>query len=85
MALLPAIDAKHDKIRIESNNYAHLTDIFGILRQETKDLERTVVHVFSIEVDTNLFTGRFLLDKIYNIYELIKTALNKWSMMLFEA
>ncbi len=59
MASLPAVEATPDRIWIKINNYTRLTDIFGILWQEIKDLEGTVVSVLAIKVDTNLFNRAY--------------------------
>lgn len=59
-------------------------DIFEIPQQETKNLERTVVSIFVIEIDTNLFTIRLLLDKLLKAYELATTMSEKHSITLFE-
>lgn len=61
-ALLPRIKVTLNQIRIKSNDYCRPTDIFGISWQETKNLEETVVSVFGIKMDTNLFT----LSCLYN-------------------
>ncbi len=55
MALLLPIKAPPKRIRMKNNNYARLTDIFEISRQEIKDLEETLVSVLGGEVDTNIF------------------------------
>ncbi len=44
------------RIWMESDNYLFLTNIFQISEQETKDLERTIVCIFDINIDTNFFT-----------------------------
>lgn len=85
MALLPAIKATLDRIRMKSNNYTYLTDIPGIPRHETKDLEGTIGSIFGINIDTNLFTTHFLLNKLYEIYELASTTRNTKRIILFEA
>ncbi len=82
MALLPSAKATPDRILMESDNYARLTDIFGVPRQETKDLEGTIVSVLDIEIDTNLFTTRLQHDELHKKCELSAPALNKQRMTL---
>ncbi len=85
VALLPKVKATLDRIRMESDNYIRLKDILGIPQKETKDLEETVVLVFSIEVDTNLFILDLPLDKSHKACELLATELNQKSITLLEA
>ncbi len=53
MVFLTVIEATPNIIRVKKDNYVHLTDIFGLPRQKTKDLIRTGVSVFGIKVDTS--------------------------------
>ena len=69
---------------MESNNYPRLRGILEILQQKTKDLEETIIPVFGIEVDTNVFTTRLLFDKLHKIFELSETELKKSSITLCE-
>lgn len=52
-------------------------DIFGIPRQEAKDLEETVVAVLDIKVSTTIFTLRFQRNKIYKVCELAEAIFKK--------
>lgn len=83
--LLPAIEVTLDKIWMKSNNYATFIDIFTIPQYESKDLERMVVLIFGIRVDTNVFTVCLPRNKFYKAYKETTTGLNKRSMILFEA
>ncbi len=83
--LLPEFKATPDKIWVERNNYIGLTDIFEIPWQETKDLERMVVSVFGIEIDTNLFTARLPRDNLHKECELSAAELIKQIMTLLKA
>ena len=84
IALLHAVDAAPERIRIECNNYACFTDILGIPWQGTKNFERTVVLIFGIKVDTNFFTVRFSPDRLVMENELWETEIKKLGMLLFE-
>ena len=70
---------------MKNNNNARFTDILGILWHDTKDLEGTVVPVFDIKVDTNLFTTRLSRDKLHKACEFSASVLKKQRMTLFEA
>lgn len=70
---------------MDSNNYTFLIDILGIPQYGTKDIEGTVVPVFGIEIDMNLFTLRFLRDNLYKVCELALAILNKKSIILFKS
>lgn len=77
MSLLPVVKDTPDKIRIFSNNHSRLTDILGIPRKKTKDLEGTAVLAFNIEIDTNHFVERLLRDKSHRKCELIAAMFNE--------
>ncbi len=85
MALLPAIEAKPNKIWIKSINYTCLTDILRIPWQKSKDLEKGKVFVFGIEVDMNLFTMFFSCNKLHKESGLAITELDKKSIIMLEA
>lgn len=70
---------------MKSDNYALLTNIFGILPQETKDLEGTAVSVVGIKIDANFFMVKLPHDKLHRTCELSSATLNKQSMRLLEA
>ncbi len=84
MAFLPEVKATSDRTRMKSDNYIRFTDIFGILRQETKDFKGTIIPVFGMKVEKNLFMARLLRDKLHNICDLAATALNKQRMTFLE-
>lgn len=84
MALLPAVEATPDRIGMESNQYARFTGIFGIPRKERKDLERTEVPVFGIEVNKNLFITCLSRNKLHKACELSAAVSNKQSITLLK-
>ena len=84
VAPLLTVKATLDRIRIESNFYARVTDILGLPSKETRNLERTEVPIFGIQVDTNFFTTRPSLNKIHKVCELAATALNTQSRTLLK-
>lgn len=84
MTLWPAIKATPDGILMESNNYVCLKNICGIPKQETNDLEGTIVFVFGIKVAIGFFNSCVLFNKLNKIYEMAIWDLNKQNMMLFE-
>ena len=45
-------------MKAEAKVYIWLTDLLGMLWNDSKDREGTVVKVFGIEVDTSIFTAR---------------------------
>ncbi len=85
MAFFPAVEATLDRIRMKSNNYACLIDNLEIPQQEIKNLEGTLVPIFGIEVDTNLFTMHLTSDILYKVCKLSVSALNKKSITVLEA
>lgn len=66
------------------NGYRLFTDCLGIPRQETKDCTGTVVTVFGIEIDTNLFEARIPKDKLDKAIKATGIALTKESLTLHE-
>ena len=51
----------------------------------TKDVEKTIVPIFGIKANIDLFTVRFPRSKLYKASELAIAELNKQSIMLLEA
>lgn len=49
-----------------------------------KDLERTIVSVWNIEAETNIFKLHLIRNKLYRKSELEEAELNKRSQTLFE-
>lgn len=84
MVLLPAVNATPNRIQIQNDNYIRFTNILGIPPYGTKDLERTLVPVFDIEVDTNFFTVCLQCNNPHKAFELFDAALNKQSRTLLE-
>lgn len=85
MAFLPIVKVTPDSIRIDTNNYICLTDILGIFRYRTKNLEGIVVSIIGIEIDINLFTERLPRNNLNIECELLKAMLKKRRMMLLGA
>lgn len=85
VALLPAVKATIDRNRIKNNNYARLTDILGIPQQEIKDFGRTLVPLFGIKVDINLFMVLLPRNQLHKVNQLLAAAFNKQKMTLLSA
>lgn len=60
MEFLRAIEATLNSVWLKNNFYTGFTGIFGNAWQETKDLERMLVSVCGIEVDSYFFTELFM-------------------------
>lgn len=84
MVLLPSVKATPNRIQIQNDNYIHFTDILAIPLYGTKDLERTLIPVFDIKVDTNFFTVCLQCNKPHKAFELFDADLNKQSMTLLK-
>lgn len=67
------------------SGYKLLTDCLGIPRQETKDRTGTVVPVFGIKIDTNLFEAQIPEDELNKAIRATGDALTKGSLALHEA
>lgn len=52
------------RIRAETKAYIWLTELLGIPCNDSKDHKRTIIIVFGIKVDTNIFTVRLPLEKL---------------------
>lgn len=83
--ILEAILATPSRIEWHETGYRLLTDCLGIPRQEAKDCIGTIVSVFGIEIDTNLFVARIPTDKLQRARESTGLALSKESLTLHEA
>ncbi len=57
-------DTSPERLVAEANAYIWLTDLFGLLRNDSKEYQSKVVIVFGIELDTSSFTARFPRDKL---------------------
>ena len=74
----PTFLKQHEK------SYQLLTDILGIPHQENKNCMETVVAIFGIEVDTNLFIARIPPKKLQRATESTAQVLSKDSLTLQE-
>ena len=83
--IIPAISATAEKLIQHNTGYKLLTDCLGIPRQDAKDCMGTVVSVFGIEIDTNLFVARVPADKQQKARDATGNALSKESLTLHEA
>ncbi len=50
-------DNSNERLMAGANAYIWLTDLLGLLRNDSKDYQGTVVTVFGIEVDSSSFTA----------------------------
>ncbi len=57
-------DTSTERLMAEANAYIWLTDLLGLLRNDFKDYQGTMVTVFRIKVDTSSFTARLPKDKL---------------------
>ena len=64
MAIFKAKKAFPDKMKDEAKAYIWLTNLLGILRNDSKDCEETLIIVFGIEIDISNFTVRLLRKKL---------------------
>ena len=83
--ILAADLATPQRLQDENTAYQLFTDCLGIPRQDAKDVEGTVVPVFGLEVDTNLFIVRVPADKVARAKEATSSALKQLSLTLKEA
>ncbi len=58
------LDTSPERLVAEANTYIWLTDLLGLLRNDSQDCQVIVVTVFGIEVDTFSFTARLPRDKL---------------------
>lgn len=83
--ILEVILAILSKIESHETGYWFLTNCFRIPRQETKDCIGTIVLVFGIEIDTNIFVARIATDKLQRARESTGWALSQESLTLHKA
>lgn len=83
--ILEATAATAANLESHETGYKLLTDCLGIPRQEAKDLTGTVIPVFGIEIDTNLFEARIPKDKLDKARKATGDTLAKESLTLHEA
>lgn len=76
--------ATKERLTEDDKAYCLLTDCLGVPRQEAKDVHGTVVMVFGLEVDTNLFIVRVPADKLARASEATSKALSQPSVTLKE-
>lgn len=80
-----AAEATPEMLAQYTHHYDIVTDILGIPRRESKNEMSTIIPVFGIEIDTNLFRANLLADKIHKAVTTTATALFKSSLTLKEA
>ena len=68
-----------------NNGYRLLTDCLGIPRQDAKDCMGTIVSVFGIKIDTNLFVAQIPTNKLERARDATGEALSKQALTLHEA
>lgn len=83
--IVSAISATAEKLDSYNNGYNPLTDCLDIPRQDAKDCMGTVVSVFGIKIDTNLFVARIPAKKQQKAKDATGDALCKESLTLHEA
>ncbi len=57
-------DILPERLVAEANAYIWLIDLLGLLQNNSKDCQGTVVTVFRMEVDTALYTAQLPKDKL---------------------
>lgn len=76
--------ATEQRLKEDNRAYCLLTDCLGVPRQDAKDVHGTVVIVFGLEVDTNLFIVRVPADKLARASQATSKALSQSSLTLKE-
>ncbi len=61
------LDNSPERLVAEANTYIWLTDLLGLLRNDSKDCQGTVVTIFGIKVDRSPFTARLPRDKLEKV------------------
>ena len=61
-----------------------MTDLLGILRNDSKDAEGTQVIVFGIEIDTKKFTAKLLDGKLEKAVKATSKVLAKQSVTFLD-
>lgn len=82
--VLPSKQATKKWLTENNKAYCLLTDCVGVPRQDAKDVHGTVVIVFGLEVDTNLFIAQVPADKLAHAFQAISKALSQFSVTLKE-
>lgn len=82
--IIEASIATPSYLKAHETGYQLLTDCLGIPRQEAKNCTGTVVPVFGIEIDTNLFIARVPTEKLQKAKEATAHALAQESLTLLE-
>lgn len=85
IATLPAHEATLAKLSEYERQYKIVTDLLGIPRQQSKDQTGTVIPVFGIQVDSNLFIASLPPEKIAKAVAATAAALNTKFLTLREA
>ena len=66
VAVFKPKEATPSRIKKEARTYIWLTDVLGLLQNDSKDRKRTLVVVFGIEIDNPTFTAQFPKEKLVN-------------------
>lgn len=82
--MLPAFEATTGKLLEYDQQYNRLTDLLGILRQESKNETGTIISVFGILINSNTFVASLFLEKISKTIAVTKEALARKSLTLKE-
>ena len=82
--VLAADLATQQQLQNKNIAYQLFTNCLGIPCQDAKDIEGTIVPVFGLEVDTNLFIVCLLADKVTRAKEATSLALQPLSLTLKE-
>ncbi len=85
MVYLTSIKVTPDIIRMEKDNYPRFTYIFGLPRQNTKDVIRTEVSVFGIEVNISFLITLNQRNKLQKLSKMAIAKLDLWSMTFLNA
>ncbi len=73
-----------ERLKLEAEAYIWLTDLLGLLRNDTKDTQGTAVIVFGIEIDTSSVTARLLIDKLEKAIKVTAKILNQKSISFID-
>ena len=84
-ATITAIEATPRLLAQYNRQYKEVTDVLGVPRRESKNETGTVIPVFGIQIDTNLFRASLPADKIHKAISVTASALLKTSLTLKEA
>ncbi len=81
ICILPSKVAIKERLTEDEKAYYLLTDCLGVPRQDAKNVYDTVVIVFGLKVDTNLFIIQVLAEKLARTFS---KALSQFSITLKE-